>query len=340
MEDAKTTAWRAYQEERKHIVGPEVGFLPFPPFDTREEYNAITPDQFVNLARLGNQLRLAEASAVETHFQTLCRAFFFEDQGFHRMEVLYSTNWCTQATCFFQYAMGMGRCVFLAMHLDVERKQRKTLAEQLDAARAQTKAVEAGMKTELQAARDSAEKTKAAAIKALESKVADAWATVRALRVQKEQAHADHTKCKKELETQISELEARVTGSADSARVEALKADLAAARAEVAAAVAALDELKAERRELVLDINAMGEEVDAHFKALQREEDRAIAAESRAAEAESRAAEAESRAAEAESRAAEAESTRHGGRKRRATEPAEPTRRGARKRVAPDRYGA
>ena len=94
-------------------------------------------------------------------------------------------------------------------------------------------------------------------------------------------------------ETQISELEARVTGSADSARVEALKADLVAARAEVAA-VAALDELKAERRELVLDINAMGEEVDAHFKALQREEDRAIAAESRAAEAESRAAEAES----------------------------------------------
>ena len=125
------------------------------------------------------------------------------------------------------------------------------------------------------------------------------------------------------------------------------EADLVAARAEVAAAAEALDELKAERRELVLDINAMGEEVDAHFKALQREEDRAIAAESRAAEAESRAAEAESRAAEAESRAAEAESraaeaesTRHGGRKRRATEPAEPTRRGARKRVAPDRYGA
>ena len=102
--------------------------------------------------------------------------------------------------------MGMGRCVFLAMHLDVERKQRKTLAEQLERGAGPDQGRRSRHEDELQAARDLAEKTKAAAIKALESKVADAWATVRALRVQKEQAHADHTKCKKELRPRFPSL--------------------------------------------------------------------------------------------------------------------------------------
>jgi len=353
MDDRKRAAWRNYQDVLR-LMGNETLYLPLPQYDTHDEYNAITAEQFNNLALLAAELRTASFSAIEDRLRVLCREFFFAPGGYHRMEAAYSVNWVNQACACFQYMQGgMGRCVYLAMHLDVKTQRCADLESELEAAQSQSTSLQADLNARVQAAQNLLADTQLATIKELEAKVADAWATTRAIRVQKEQAHADHAKAKKALETRISELEARAATTVDDARVEALTGDLAAARAKfeaaIAEAAAELDTEKAERRELVLDINAMGKEVDTHFAALQREETRAIAAETRAiaaetraAEAETRAAEAETRAAEAETRAAEAETrepTQRGGRKRAATEVVEPTRRGGRKRTAPDRYG-
>ena len=100
---AKEAAWRAYNDERKFISGHEVGDLPFPAFDTVEDYNGVTADQFVNLARLANELRRADFPEVERKLRFLCAEFFVASGGFNRMEAMYSQPWCNQVVCYFQY---------------------------------------------------------------------------------------------------------------------------------------------------------------------------------------------------------------------------------------------
>lgn len=288
----KEAAWRAYNEERRCILGHEVGDLPFPAFDTVEDYNGVSADQFVNLARLANELRRADFSEVERKLFSLCTEFFVAVGGFNRMEAMYSQPWCNQVVCYFQYFQsGMGRSVYLSLHLKMEQKRSAELEKTLGALRSESATLRTDMTQRAREEQGLCFEAQKARIQELNSKVADAWATTRALRVQKEQAHSDHVKSVKALEGQVSELRAR---SADFSK------EKAAFEEAVAKVSASLDLEKARGKELVLDINAMGQEVACHFKALQREEDRAIAAEARAAEAEARAAEAEADAAEAE----------------------------------------
>lgn len=265
---SKAATHRAYLEERRHIEGREVGYLPFPEYSVRELYDLITADQFVNLARLINKLRHDDADGVRRFLTNLCHELFFAAGGHQRVEVKFSTNWAHEATAYFAYTTsGVGHCIYLKVLLDQEKVRSAELQEKLDAARASMAGAQDN-RIRVEAAQNLVADTQQSTIKAMEAKLVESAGQVR------------------ELQERLRSMEADAAQAHRKAACDDLAAERAKFEAAMAAASASLEHERAKGRELVLDINAMGEETDKVFAALQREEDRAIKAEERAEKAE------------------------------------------------------